>query len=118
MGEVPLNITAASCRTPSTAGVARTEGPPRRKSLQQADAFDPRTALRVVWDCMFEYKGYLTDKKTHPPGTLPKAYAEGPRGVIWGRALSYGRGTPVHRRSLVSHSQHCRGCSNIRSTTP
>ena len=29
-------------------------------------------------------QGYLTDKKTNPSGTLPQAYALGPRGVVGG----------------------------------
>ena len=34
-----------------------------------------------VWK---SYMGYLTYKKTHPPGTLLKNYAQGPRGVLEG----------------------------------
>ena len=29
-------------------------------------------------------QGYLTYKETHPPRTLPYAYAQGPAGVLWG----------------------------------
>ena len=40
-------------------------------------------------------QGYLTYTETHPPRTLPEAYAEG-RMVVLGRgAVSYARGTPV-----------------------
>ena len=42
-------------------------------------------------------QGYLTDKKTHPPRTLPQAYAWGPRGVLGGWASSYERGSPVQK---------------------
>ena len=40
-------------------------------------------------------QGYLAHKKPHPPRTLPKAHAQGPRGVLGGWAGSYERGTPV-----------------------
>ena len=40
-------------------------------------------------------QGNLAWKKTHPPRTLPWAYAYGPRGVLRGWAFSYGRGSPV-----------------------
>jgi hypothetical protein len=33
-------------------------------------------------------QGYITYKKTHPPRTLPLAYAQGPRRVLGGWALT------------------------------
>ena len=36
-------------------------------------------------------------KKTHPPRTLPQAYAYGHRVVLGRWAFSYERGTPVHQ---------------------
>ena len=39
-------------------------------------------------------QGYLTYKKTHPPRTLPEAYAQGPTVFLGGGAVSYERGTP------------------------
>ena len=41
---------------------------------------------------------YLAYKKTHPPRTLPYAYAYGPRGVLGEWAFSYERGTPVQKQ--------------------
>ena len=35
-------------------------------------------------------QGYLTYKKTHPPRTLPYAYAQGPGGVLGGWAFFNG----------------------------
>ena len=46
----------------------------------------------VIW--IEVVQGYLTYKTTHPPGTLPQAFAEGPRGFLGGWARSYMRGTP------------------------
>jgi hypothetical protein len=43
--------------------------------------------------------GFLTHTKSHPPGTLPLAYAEGPRGVLGEWAFAYGRGSPVRDRN-------------------
>ena len=41
-------------------------------------------------------QGYLSDKKTHPPKTLPQAYACGPRVILeGGGAFSYERDTLV-----------------------
>ena len=46
-------------------------------------------------------QGYLTDKKTPTPGTLPKAYAYGPVGVLGGGRFLMGEvpqisvGTPL-----------------------
>ena len=37
-----------------------------------------------------DYKGYLAHKKTHPPRTLPWAYAQGLSGISGGWAFSYG----------------------------
>jgi len=50
---------------------------------------------RAVREAAPGVQGYLAHKKTLPPRTLPWAYAQGPTGVIRGRALSYGRLTPV-----------------------
>jgi hypothetical protein len=40
-------------------------------------------------------QGYLAHQKSHPPRTLPYAYAQGPREVLGEGAFFYGRGTPV-----------------------
>ena len=46
-------------------------------------------------------QGYLAHKNTQPPRTLPKAYAQGPGGVLGGWAVSYERGDPVRARPLL-----------------
>ena len=59
-------------------------------SLRRRHSFGSSQWLRLP------LQGYLTDKNTLPPRTLPWAYALGPRGVLGGLAFSYGRGTPVN----------------------
>jgi len=53
-------------------------------------------------------QGYLTHKKTHPPRTLPQAYAQGPRGFLGGWAFSYERGTLVLYGLLGSCASLCK----------
>ena len=65
-------------------------------------------------------QGYLAHKKTHPPRTLPQAYAQGPNGVLGKWAFSYGRGTLVGIQSVDAVSDHARllkGVARIGSVT-
>ena len=41
-------------------------------------------ASRGIAEQKRSIQGYLTYKKTHPPRTLPQAYAWGPRGILGG----------------------------------
>ena len=59
---------------------------------------DRRAACRRAAIQSPRLQGQLAHKKTHPPRTLPKAYAQGPRVVLGGWAFSYVRGTPVEGR--------------------
>ena len=40
-------------------------------------------------------QGYFAHPQPPPPSTLLNGYAQGPRGVLEGQGLSYGRDTPV-----------------------
>jgi hypothetical protein len=94
--------------------VAYQKLPPPR-TLQQAYTSGPRVVLgfaslkslvsarKPVLLFKLQYngvQGYLTDKKTQPPRTLPLAYAWGPGGVLKGWVFSHGRGTPVRSSDL------------------
>ena len=46
-------------------------------------------------------QGYLTGEKSHPPRTLPYAYAQGLMGGIGGWAFFYERYTPIHAARLL-----------------
>ena len=65
----------------------------------------PRTTLvrerHPSKDSCQRLQGCLTSKKTPPPRTLPRAYAEGPRGILGGWPFSHGRGTPVALRKAA-----------------
>jgi hypothetical protein len=39
----------------------------------------------------------------HPLGTLTQVYAYGHKGVIGGRMITYGRGTPVQHETRFDH---------------
>jgi hypothetical protein len=45
-------------------------------------------------------QGYLAHKKQRPPRTLPKAYAQGPRAVPGGVAISHEQGTLVPEKTF------------------
>ena len=53
-------------------------------------------------------QGYLAHKKPPLPGTLQQAYTQVPVVVLWGGALSYGRGTHLVRSSLKRLQMHVR----------
>ena len=59
---------------------------------------DRRAACRRAAIQSPRLQGQLAHKKTHPPKTLPQAYAQGPRVVLGGWAVSYVRGTPLEGR--------------------
>ena len=71
------------------------------------------------------FQGYLTRKETHPPRTLPSAYASSPRGVRGGWAFSDERGTPVQTQSRWTPLSRgpcwphlVLACASLRSTPP
>ena len=61
--------------------------PPLRQAVEEVAAGEIVFAILV--------QGFLAHKKTHPPRTLPQAYAHGHRGVLGVWAFFKERGTPV-----------------------